>query len=30
MNGNLTFHNPAKLHSGEKTMDSFVGELKDA
>ena len=29
MNGNFTFHNPTKLHFGEKAMDSLVGELKN-
>ena len=29
MNGNFTFHNPTKLHFGEKAMDALVGELKN-
>ena len=29
MNGNFTYHNPTKLHFGEKAMDSLVGELKN-
>ena len=27
MNGNFTFHNPTRLHFGEKAMDALVGEL---
>ena len=29
MNGNFTFHNPTKLHFGEKAMEALVGELKN-
>lgn len=29
MNGNFTFHNPVKLHFGEKAMDALAGELKN-
>lgn len=29
MDGNFTFHNPTKLHFGERAMDALVGELKN-
>ena len=29
MNGNFTYHNPTKLHFGEKAMDALAGELKN-
>ena len=29
MNGNFTFHNPTKLHFGEKAMEALAGELKN-
>ena len=29
MNGNFTFHNPTKLHFGEKAMEALVDELKN-
>ena len=29
MNGNITYHNPTKLHFGEKAMDALAGELKN-
>ena len=29
MNGNFTFHNPAKLHFGEKAMEGLAEELRD-
>ena len=29
MNGNFTFHNPTKLHFGEKAMDALAVELKN-
>lgn len=29
MNGNFTYHNPTKLHFGEKAIDALAGELKN-
>jgi len=29
MNGNFTFHNPTRLHFGEKAMDALAGELSN-
>ena len=29
MNGNFTYHNPTRLHFGEKAMDALAGELKN-